>query len=68
LKEIYDLLRDPRGRDTFVIRVIHNGRTTELAFPNDLCTISERLTSELVKYHRVEIAIEDKADGTTSPA
>jgi hypothetical protein len=68
LKEIYDLLRDPRGRDAFVIRVIHNGRTTELAFPNDLCTISERLTGELVKYHRVEISIEDKANGTTPPA
>lgn len=58
LKEIYESVRDPRGRDRFFIRIVNDGETAELAFPNDLCTISERLTGGLTKHFRVEIAIE----------
>ncbi|MBW7884807.1 MAG: DNA polymerase III subunit alpha [Caldilineaceae bacterium] len=57
LREIYDAVRDPRGRDSFVIRITNNGHTAELAFPNDACNISDRLTTELVKHFRVEVEI-----------
>ncbi len=51
-------VRDPRGRDAFVIRIVQTGKTHELAFPNDGCTISERLTGELVKHFRLDVAVE----------
>jgi DNA polymerase-3 subunit alpha len=59
LKEIYDRVRDPRGRDHFVI-VVQTGHTrTKLAFPNDPCAISDRLRQELYKFFRVEVTVED---------
>jgi DNA polymerase-3 subunit alpha len=58
LKEIYDFLRDPRGRDQFFIRLELNGQVHQLAFPNDLCSVSERLLQELKKHFRVEVAVE----------
>jgi hypothetical protein len=58
LKEIYDFLRDPRGRDQFFIRLELNGQAHQLAFPNDLCSVSERLLQELKKHFRVEVAVE----------
>ncbi|MBX3016089.1 MAG: DNA polymerase III subunit alpha [Caldilineaceae bacterium] len=57
LKEIYDHVRDPRGRDRFFIVVESNGQRYELAFPNDPCSISERLVSELTKHFRVEVVV-----------
>ena len=57
LKEIYERVRDPRGRDQFFIRLESNGQRYELAFPNDPCTISERLVSELTKHFRVDVAV-----------
>lgn len=54
LKEIYDAVRDPKGRDAFAIRLIDSSKTVELSFPNDGCTISDRLTTELQKHFRVE--------------
>ncbi|MEZ4870221.1 MAG: DNA polymerase III subunit alpha [Caldilineaceae bacterium] len=59
LKEIYDHVRDPRGRDRFFIRLESQGQAFELAFPNDPCTISERLMSELSKHFRVDVAVEE---------
>ena len=47
LKELYDRVRDLRGRDRFFILLEANGKRYELAFPNDACTISERLINEL---------------------
>jgi len=63
LKEIYDLVRDPRGRDRFFIVLESNGRRYELAFPNDPCSISERLVSELTKHFRVDVSVEEE-EGT----
>ena len=57
LKEIYDAVCDPRGRDAFVIRLTSAGSAAELTFPNDGCTVSDRLTTELQKHFRVEIEV-----------
>jgi DNA polymerase-3 subunit alpha len=57
LKEIYDAVCDPRGRDAFVIRLTGAGNAAELTFPNDGCTINDRLTTELQKHFRVEIEV-----------
>jgi hypothetical protein len=57
LKEIYDYVRDPRGRDRFFIRLEYNGQAHELTFPNDPCNISERLVQHLTKHFRVEVAV-----------
>jgi DNA polymerase-3 subunit alpha len=57
LKAIYDAVCEPKGRDDFVIRLVDTSRTVELAFPNDGCTISEKLTTELQKNFRVEYEV-----------
>ena len=57
LKELYDTVRDPKGRDGFVIRLVGSGTPAELSFPNDACTISEKLTTELQKHFRVEFEV-----------
>jgi hypothetical protein len=59
LKEIYERVRDPRGRDRFVIRIVNNGQAADLTFPNDLCTINDVLIGELVKHFKVEVAVYD---------
>jgi hypothetical protein len=56
LREIYEMVRDPRGRDTFVIKIESNGHAAELAFPNDGCTISKRLESDL-KRLKLEVEV-----------
>ncbi|MEZ4614640.1 MAG: OB-fold nucleic acid binding domain-containing protein [Caldilineaceae bacterium] len=58
LKEIFERVRDPRGRDQFFIVLETNGKRYELAFPNDPCTISERLVNELTKHFRVDVAVD----------
>ena len=59
LKEIYERVRDPRGRDRFVIRIVNNGQAADLTFPNDLCTITDVLTAELIKHFKLEVAVHD---------
>jgi DNA-directed DNA polymerase III PolC len=59
LKEIYDHVRDPRGRDQFFIRIEYNGQAHQLAFPNDACSITERLLQELRKRFRVDVVVKD---------
>ncbi|MCE7985898.1 MAG: DNA polymerase III subunit alpha [Caldilinea sp. CFX5] len=58
LKEIYDRVRDPRGRDRFFIVLESNGQRYELAFPNDPCSISDRLVGELTKHFRVDVTVD----------
>ncbi|MCB0186562.1 MAG: hypothetical protein KDE31_19980, partial [Caldilineaceae bacterium] len=60
LREIFERVRDPRGRDAFCILIESNGRRYELAFPNDPCTVSDRLVNELTKHFRVEVAVESE--------
>ncbi|MCX6044973.1 MAG: OB-fold nucleic acid binding domain-containing protein [Chloroflexi bacterium] len=62
LKEIYDRVRDSRGRDHFYIILEANGKRYELGFPNDACTISDRLVQELTKHFRVEVKVGEKPD------
>ncbi len=57
LKGIYDHVRDPRGRDRFFIVLESSGQRYELAFPNDLCSISDRLVNELTKHFRVDVSV-----------
>lgn len=57
LKEIFELVREPKGRDAFAIRLLDNGGAVELAFPNEGCTISEKLTTELRKHFRVDCEV-----------
>ncbi|RIK41450.1 MAG: hypothetical protein DCC57_18895 [Chloroflexi bacterium] len=59
LKEIYEMVRDPRGRDRFLIVLQSSQKSTTLAFPNDPCSISERLQQELYKFFRVEVSVAD---------
>jgi DNA polymerase-3 subunit alpha len=58
LREIYETVRDPRGRDRFAIAIVDSGQTARLAFPNDLCSINERLINELEKHFRLKVHIE----------
>ena len=60
LKEIYDRVRDSRGRDHFYIILEASGKRYELGFPNDACTISDRLVQELTKHFRVEVIVVEK--------
>ncbi len=64
LKEIYDTVRDPRGRDRFRIVLKIDGVACTLAFPNDPCTISERLTGELTTHFRVDVKVEEQEQST----
>lgn len=59
LKSIFEMVCEPKGRDEFVIRLLDASQIVELAFPNDGCTISEKLTTELQKRFRVEYEIID---------
>jgi len=58
LREIVDAVRDPRGRDGFVIVMESEGSRHQLAFPNEYCTVNDRLVNELRTHFRVEIAVE----------
>ena len=49
----------PRGRDQFLIVIKSNGKNTTLAFPEDPCSISERLRSDLSKFFRVEVEVKE---------
>ncbi len=59
LKEIYETVRDPRGHDHFIIQFDSRGQPVKLAFPDDPCTVSERLTNDLVRHFRVEVRVEE---------
>jgi DNA polymerase-3 subunit alpha len=59
LKELYEVVREPKGRDAFAIRLLDTSRSVELTFPNDGCTINERLTLELQKHFRVDYEVEE---------
>lgn len=58
LREIYDLVRNAKGRDSFAIRIIDGAKSAELAFPNDACSINEHLETQLKRHFKVEINIE----------
>ena len=63
LREIFDAVRDPRGRDQFVVVMETNGSRHQLTFPNEFCTVSERLLHELRNHFKVEVAVESGARG-----
>jgi len=58
LREIVDAVRDPKGRDGFVIVMESDGTRHQLAFPNEYCTASDRLINELRTHFRVDVAVE----------
>jgi DNA polymerase III subunit alpha len=57
LKELCEYVRDPRGRDHFILLLQSGGRTVTLAFPEDPCTINERVMTELAKHFRVDAEV-----------
>jgi hypothetical protein len=57
LREIYEMVRDPRGRDSFTIKIESGGHAAELAFPNDGCNITKRLEGDL-KRLKLEVVIQ----------
>ncbi len=59
LKQIVDTVRDPKGRDQFVIIMKGSGKTTTLAFPDDPCSISDRLRNDLNKFFRVDVQVKE---------
>jgi hypothetical protein len=52
-------VRDPRGRDQFQIIMESDGRRHQLSFPNDFCTVNERLLGDLQKYFNVDVTVEE---------
>ena len=58
LREIFDAVRDPRGRDQFVVVVETNGSRHQLTFPNEYCNVSARLLKDLRNHFKVEVAVE----------
>ena len=61
LREIFDAVRDPKGRDQFVVVMETNGSRHQLTFPNEYCTVSDRLLHELRNHFKVEVAVESEA-------
>jgi len=59
LREIRDAVSSPRGRDQFRIRLEGNGGLQNLAFPNDNCTINDKLMEELPKFFRVKVEVQE---------
>ena len=59
LKQIVDSASDPKGRDQFLIMIKGNGKTTTLAFPDDPCSISDRLRNDLSKFFRVDVQVKE---------
>ena len=58
LREIVEAVRDPKGRDGFVIVMESDGTRHQLSFPNEYCTANERLINELRTHFRVDVAVE----------
>lgn len=58
LRDIVETVRDPKGRDAFVIVMEADGSRHQLTFPNDFCTVSERLLNELRTHFRLDVSIE----------
>lgn len=61
LKQIVDTVRDPKGRDQFLIVIKARGKNTTLAFPDDPCSISDRLRTDLNKFFRVDVEVVEQA-------
>ena len=60
LREIFEAVRDPKGRDQFVVVLETNGSRHQLTFPNEYCNVSARLLKELRNHFKVEVAVEDQ--------
>ncbi len=60
LREIFDAVRDPKGRDQFVVVLETNGSRHQLTFPNEYCNVSTRLLRDLRNHFKVEVAVEDQ--------
>ncbi len=60
LREIFEAVRDPRGRDQFIVVMDTNGSRHQLTFPNEFCTVSDRLLHDLRNHFKVEVAVEQE--------
>ena len=59
LREIVEAVRDPKGRDGFVIVLESDGSRHQLTFPNEYCTVNDRLISDLRTHFRLDVAIDE---------
>lgn len=62
LHEIFEAVRDPKGRDRFTVLLESKGHTQRLAFPNEFCTVNERLVHELGSHFKVTVTVEDQKE------
>ena len=62
LRGIYEAVRDPKGRDQFIVVLESKGHRSRLAFPDDLCTVNERLVHELGSHFKVAVTVEDQKE------
>lgn len=62
LHEIFEAVRDPKGRDQFTVVLETKGHTQRLAFPNEFCTVNERLVHELRSHFKVAVTVEDQKE------
>ncbi len=60
LQEIVKAVRDPKGRDQFIVVLESKGHRSRLAFPDDLCTVNERLVHELGSHFKVTVTVESQ--------
>ncbi|MXY93111.1 MAG: DNA polymerase III subunit alpha [Caldilineaceae bacterium SB0670_bin_27] len=60
LREIFDAVRDPKGRDQFIVVLVTNGSRHQLTFPNEYCKVSPRLLKDLRDHFKVEVTVEDQ--------
>ena len=59
LREIVDAVRDPKGRDGFVIIMDSDGMRHQLTFPNEYCNVTDRLINDLRTHFRLDVAIDE---------
>jgi len=59
LREIVDAVRDPKGRDGFVIVMESDGTRHQLTFPNEYCNVTDRLINDLRTHFRLDVAIDE---------
>ena len=57
VNQICDYMRDPKGRDKFLLMVQSGSHIVTLAFPDEPCSITDRLMKELDTRFRVDAEV-----------
>ncbi len=59
LQHIFDDVRNPKGRDKFVVVVENRGTRHQLTFPNEVCCITDELLQHLRIFWKVVVKVEN---------